>query len=107
MASVATMSGAQFDALPYEEGRRWELLSGDLIEVPSPTPEHQDIVFNLLSALKQYVKTQRAARTHQDIEFALSESDRLRPDVCVLLGERTKIDPRKVPVPGALILPLK
>jgi Uma2 family endonuclease len=53
MATIATMTGAQFDALPYEEGRRRELLEGDLIEVSSPTPEHQDIVFNLVTALKQ------------------------------------------------------
>ncbi len=46
MATLATMSGAEFDALPFEEGRRWELLAGDLIEVSSLTPEHQDIVFN-------------------------------------------------------------
>ena len=52
------MAGIQFDALPYQEGRRWELLEGDLVEVSSPTPEHQDIVFNLLAALKQYLKEQ-------------------------------------------------
>ncbi len=32
------MTGAQFDALPYEQGRHWELLEGDLIAVSSPTP---------------------------------------------------------------------
>ena len=101
MATVATMSGAQFDALPYEEGRRWELVAGDLIEVPSPTPEHQDIVFNLLQALKQHLRTREAARAHQDIEFALSEQDRLRPDVCVLLDDRANLDPRRVPINGA------
>ena len=101
MATLVTMSGAQFDALPYEEGRRWELLAGDLIEVSSPTPEHQDIVFNLLSALKQHLKTLKAARAHQDIEFALSERDRLRPDVCVLLEDRADCDPRRVPIQGA------
>lgn len=95
------MAGTQFDALPYEEGRRWELLEGDLVEVSSPTPEHQDIVFNLLAALKQYLKAQPNGRAHQDVEFALSDQDRLRPDVCVLLGERANLDPRKVPIHGA------
>jgi len=28
MATTALMSGLEFDALPYEEGRRWELLKG-------------------------------------------------------------------------------
>jgi Uma2 family endonuclease len=59
MPAIATMSGAQFDALPYEEGRRWELLEGELIEVPSPTPEHQDIVFASLLALKLYIREHR------------------------------------------------
>ncbi|HEX4808067.1 MAG TPA: Uma2 family endonuclease [Bryobacteraceae bacterium] len=101
MASLATMTGAQFDALPYEEGRRWELVAGDLVEVSSPTPEHQDIVFNLLSALKQFLRTRGAARAHQDIEFALSVRDRLRPDVCVLLNDRADLDPRKTPIHGS------
>jgi Uma2 family endonuclease len=101
MATVATMTGAQFDALPYEEGRRWELLSGDLVEVSSPTPEHQDIVVNLLSALKQFLRTRGAARTHQDIEFALSLRDRLRPDVCVLLDDRAELHPQRTPIRGA------
>ena len=75
MATTATMSGPQFDALPYEEGRRWELLEGDLIEVSSPTPRHQ---------------------------FALSDLLRLRPDICVLLGERARqLDPDRTPLPGA------
>ncbi|MBV9156637.1 MAG: Uma2 family endonuclease [Acidobacteriaceae bacterium] len=98
MATIATMTGEQFDALSYEEGRRWELLGGELIIVSSPTPEHQDIVFNLLAALKQYLRTRGGGRAHQDIEFALSEEDRLRPDVCVLLGDRADFDPGKVPI---------
>ena len=101
MATITGMTGAQFDALSYEDGRRWELLSGELVEVPSPTPEHQDIVFNLLAALKLYLKHRPAARAHQDIEFALSQFDRLRPDICVLLDERADLDPRKVPIQGA------
>jgi len=52
MPTIATMSGAQFDALPYQEGRRWELLEGELIEVPSPTAEHQIIVSNILLAIR-------------------------------------------------------
>ena len=48
------MAGAQFDSLPYEEGRKWELLEGELIEVPSPTPEHQLIVSTFCASLRQY-----------------------------------------------------
>ena len=103
MPTIATMSGAQFDALPYEEGRRWELLEGELIEVPSPTPEHQDIVFAVLLALKLYLKEHRLqGAAYEDVEFALSHVVRLRPDVCVLLPEKARrLDRKRIPIPGA------
>lgn len=101
MATATTMSGLQFDALPYEEGRRWELLEGDLIQVSSPTPRHQQIVLNILMALRQYLGGGDGV-CFADIEFALSDSSRLRPDVCVLLTEKAQQpDPDRIPVPGA------
>ena len=97
------MSGTQFDALPYEEGRRWELLEGELIEVPSPTPEHQDIVYAILNALKLYLQEHRSqGAAYADVEFALADHVRLRPDVCVLLPEKAgQLDRRRIPIPGA------
>jgi Uma2 family endonuclease len=101
MATSATMSGLQFDALPYEEGRRWELLEGDPIEVSSPTPRHQAVVFNILMALRHYLAGGKGA-AFADVEFALSDLSRLRPDVCVLLAEKARqLDPDRVPIPGA------
>jgi Uma2 family endonuclease len=95
------MSGLEFDALPYEEGRRWELLEGDLIEVSSPTPRHQAVVFNILLMLRNYFAG-RQGIAMVDVEFALSDLLRLRPDVCVLLGEKARqLDQDRVPVPVA------
>jgi Uma2 family endonuclease len=103
MPTIATMSGAQFDALPYEEGRRSELLEGELIEVPSATPRHRDIVYATLQALKIYLKEHRSeGAAYADVEFALSEEVRLRPDVCLLLPERAlQLDRDHIPIPGA------
>jgi Uma2 family endonuclease len=100
MATVVTMTGSQFDALPYEEGRRWDLVAGELIAVSSPTPRHQEIVFRILLALRQYLGG--AGLAYSDVEFALTDSDRLRPDVCVLLGANaTGLDVDRVPIAGA------
>ena len=100
MSTTATMTGAQFDALPYDEGRRWELLEGGLIEVPSPTFEHQEIVYQILTSLKLYLADGRGVASH-DVEFALSPDTRVRPDVWALLGERaTILDLSRVPIPG-------
>jgi Uma2 family endonuclease len=103
MATTATMSGLQFDALPYDEGRRWELLDGELIEVPSPTPRHQDIVFAVLLAIRSYLTESRSrGRAFADVEFALSDHIRLRPDVCLLLSEKAgQLDLDRIPIPGA------
>jgi len=101
MATATTMSGLKFDALPYDEGRRWELLEGDLIEVSRPTPRHQAVVFNILKALLLHLADARGI-AFTDVEFALSDLLRLRPDVCVLLAEKaSRLDPDRIPVPGA------
>ena len=103
MATTTTITGAQFDAMPYEEGRRWELVNGDLISVSSPTPRHQDIVFEILLAVRRYLRRSGiAGRAYQEVEFALTENDRVRPDVGVVIGEKaTRLNPDKVPISGA------
>jgi len=89
MATTAAMTGAQFDALPYEEGRQWELLNGELIPVPSATPRHQQTVSRILFALGLYLEASKTgALALPDVEFALTDSDRVRHDVCVLLKEK-------------------
>jgi Uma2 family endonuclease len=103
MAAITTLTGAQFDALPYEEGRQWELLDGELIPVPSPTPEHQilvqEIQFSLLIHLKSHPEQ---GLSMADVEFALDENSRVRPDVFVLGPERAaRLDRSRVPIPGA------
>ena len=102
MVTASIMTGPEFDALPYEEGRRWELLGGELIAVSSPTPEHQLILQRILIALMVYFDAHPGwGLALSDVEFALDENHRLRPDVLVLLGERaSSLDMTRVPVPG-------
>lgn len=103
MATTAITTGAQFDALPYEEGRLWELVDGELIPMPSPTAHHQVLVQNILFAIATHLK----ANSEQgivlaDVEFALAENYRVRPDVFVLLPSAAAVlDYEKVPIPGA------
>ena len=103
MATTALMTGAQFDALPYDEGRLWELVDGELIPVSSTTPEHQFIVQRFLLALMLYFNARPAlGLVLHDVEFALEGDYRVRPDALVLLSERASVlDLKRVPVPGA------
>jgi Uma2 family endonuclease len=53
-------------------------------------------------AVRRYLQqSATVGLAYQDLEFALTENDRLRPEVAVVLGEKaTCLDPDKVPVPG-------
>ena len=91
MASIATMTGVHFDALSYEEGRRWELLEGELVEVSSPTPEQQILVQRILFALVLYGQSRRRVLVLTDVEFALAADIRVRPDVAFCSGSGLNI----------------
>jgi Uma2 family endonuclease len=102
MATTTVMTGAAFDQLPYEEGRKWELLQGELIPVPSATPRHQRTVNRLGSSFEVYFLREPRGVVLPDSEFALGDSNRLRPDLAILLSERwAKVDQDKTPIPFA------
>jgi Uma2 family endonuclease len=105
--AVTTMTGTEFDALPYDEGRALELLDGEQIPASSPTLEHQEIVFRILIALKQHLSNAGAIVSH-DVGFALSHNTRLRPDVWAILAPRMAgINPSIVPIAGSPDLALE
>lgn len=93
------MTAEEFDKLPEEEGRRYELLDGELIEVPSATPSHNDVRDELLTILRNWLKERRSGKALSDTEFAIGISSRFKPDIAVLLGGKwAQVDRRKVPV---------
>jgi len=69
------MTAEQFDALPEEEIRKWELLDGELIEVPSATLRH-GATFMRLSNLLQGAAGGALLETY----LAVRANTRLRPD---------------------------
>jgi Uma2 family endonuclease len=103
MATAVITTGAQFDALPYDEGRRWELVDGEMIPVSSTTLQHQSIVRKIEVRLALYFADKpEQGEVFAAVEFALSENHRVRPDVFVLRREHlTLVDWEKVPVPGS------
>ena len=100
MATAVTMTGLEFDALPFEQGRDLELLDGEVVQMPSPTLSHQDIALNVLLALRVHLAP-RGARVSYAVEFALAQDTRLQPDIWVVFQPRAaEINPARVPIPG-------
>ena len=98
MATQTLMTAEQFDQLPAEE-ERYELLDGELIEMPSATYRHNRISVILSTSLKNYLSASHSGEVVPDTEFAVGANTRLRPDLAVLGAEKwARADQDKVPV---------
>jgi len=93
------MTAAEFDALPDEEGRNWELLDGELLEVPSGTPRHNLIYAHLMSQLYESAEKRKLGVVLPRTDLAVRENTRLRPDVGFFSVETWRtVDLHRVPV---------
>ena len=78
--------------LPESEMRRYELLEGELIMVPSPTTYHQSISGNLEHALRDFVRKHNLGFIyHAPLDVVLSEEDVAQPDILFISKERSQI----------------
>ena len=83
------LTAEQFDNYPFEEDKRYELDEGELIEMTRPAYRHNNILDELLFALKLYFRSQRIGLAlGSENLYSLSPTTRLAPDVAVILGDR-------------------
>ena len=91
------MTAEQFDQLPAEEGLKYELLDGELIEVSSATMKHNIVLATLIVILERAMSSQ--GLLVPDTEFVFPGETRIRPDLSVLLDPaRASSDLERVPV---------
>jgi len=86
-----------YAAIPYD-GNRYEIVNGVLIMTPAPTPEHQDIVGEIYSALRTCIKLARLGRVFTGpIDVVLESKNVFQPDVVVVLNEHLeRIQAKKI-----------
>jgi len=71
-------------ALP-DDGKRYELVSGELIVTPAPAPLHQLLLAALFQRLDPYLRRTGAARVlWSPADLAFGEDEILQPDLFVL-----------------------
>ena len=93
------MTAEEFDALPEEEIRNWELLDGELIEVASATPEHNLILTQLMSLLHVHVRKRKLGVVIPKTDLAVRKDTRLRPDLGFFSAETWRtVDVKRIPV---------
>ena len=78
--------------LPESEEKRYELIAGELLLLPSPTPIHQDIVGRLFRILYEHVQARKLGTVLiSPLDVVLSDKDVLQPDILYISRNREGI----------------
>lgn len=94
---MSIMTAEQFYQLPLDEGREFELLDGEVIELPGATARHNMIVIRFARFLDPALQGRGEAFGRTD--FSDGQATTLRPDLVVLFNEKmATLDLDKLPV---------
>ena len=84
-----------YKSLPESETKRYELLGGELVMVPSPTEYHQRISRNLLFILWEFVRERDLGQVYDaPLDVVLGKGDErevVQPDIFYISKERSGI----------------
>ena len=75
-----------------EDGKRYEVINGDLIMVPGPNTDHQDVSGNLEFELRMVVKKHPIGKVFDaPYDVVLNENNVFQPDIIFVSNENSKI----------------
>ncbi len=78
------------------DGKRHEILDGDLIVTPVPSTEHQEILLNIVELLRGFVRAESKGKVlcaPTDVVFSMT--DVVQPDIVFVSKERLHIITKK------------
>lgn len=88
-----------YRTLPEDSGRRYELLHGELLMAPAPTPRHQRVSANLEFLLQQFVRQQNLGivlHAPLDVVFGRGEAREVtQPDIIFISSAQQAIVGRR------------
>lgn len=91
-------------ALLPQDGRRWELLDGDILVTPAPAPRHQRVSKRLQRQLEAYFEAQGLGEVFDaPIDIILTPHDVLQPDL-VVVTDAALVSERGIEGPPALVV---
>lgn len=94
MTAKAALTYADYAAL--DDGKRYELLDGELYVTPSPSGQHQLIVANLVSVLDGYVRSRRAGiLLFAPLDVIVADTTVAQPDIVYLDDSRRSLVSRR------------
>lgn len=77
------------DYMSIQDDKRYELLEGELVVVPSPSFDHQQILMDLAFFLREFVRERDLGRVAiAPLDVVLSDHDVLQPDILFISKDR-------------------
>jgi len=97
---------ADWDAMPYGDGNRYEIIEGELFVSCSPGLTHQRAAANLMALIFTFLKEKPIGELIPTPGLILSEHSGVIPDLVVLLNEQqdTIITGERLTGPPALVI---
>lgn len=90
-SSATKMTYDQYRLLP-DDGKRYELIDGELLMTPSPSSRHQRALGNLFSELRAYARAHGAGEAFVSLlDVILEEHLVVQPDIVFVSQERRDI----------------
>ena len=88
LARAAEFTAEDYRQMPYD-GKRYEVLGGELLMAPAPDRSHQDIIGNIFAILRSHVKKHRLGFVNAaPCDVYLDDINVVQPDVIFVSRER-------------------
>jgi Uma2 family endonuclease len=95
---------SEYARLP-DDGNRYEIIDGEVLVTPAPTPHHQKVIARLLVLLIEFVEGRGLGWVFQDVDLLFVTGQFLRPDLLVVPSAgRDGITDRGVEIAPALVI---
>jgi len=74
-----------------DDGKRYQVIDGDVYMVPAPIPYHQMVSMNLERILFDYARKEGGRVFHAPCDVVLTDVDIVQPDIFFICNERVHI----------------
>jgi Uma2 family endonuclease len=97
---------ADWDAMPYRDGNRYEIIEGELFVSCSPGLTHERVALNLILLIGNFLERSPVGEIVANVGVILSNFSGVIPDIIVFLNEQrdTIINNDRLTGPPALII---
>ena len=97
---------ADWDAMPYRDGNRYEIIEGELFVSCSPGLTHERVLINLILLIGNFLKTSPVGECVGNSGVILSDVSGVIPDLVVFLNEQADkiISNDRLKGPPALVI---